>query len=154
MWAQLNEKSLVNANAQFWEQMLNMPMETVPNAESFYMGWGHMQASVRLSGSWTSLIEVRLTEELALAATAVMLMQPPDAVTVADMLDAIREIASMIGVVIKSLLPRPCEMALPESAVAGERMCNEPYAPSTLAVGFRHAQGGLLVRVWEESCSQ
>jgi hypothetical protein len=31
----LNEESLVRANAQFWEQMLGMQMDTVPFTENF-----------------------------------------------------------------------------------------------------------------------
>jgi hypothetical protein len=83
-----------------------------------------------------------------------MLMQSPDVVSESDTLDAIREIANMIGGVIKSSLPRPCAMALPESGVAEEGLCNEPHTEATLTVAFRHATGGLLVKVREEACGQ
>lgn len=154
MRAQLNEESLVKANAQFWEQMLSMQLDRVPCAENFCVGSGHLLASVALSGAWKGRIEVRLAQELALAATAAMMMQPSDAVTEADVLDAIREIANMIGGVIKSSLPRPCAMALPESGVAAETHCVLPGSGDSLAVAFRHAAGGLMVRVWEEECAE
>ena len=35
MRTHLDEQSLVRANAQFWEQMLGMQMDTVPFAEEF-----------------------------------------------------------------------------------------------------------------------
>ena len=152
MQAQLNEESLVKANAQFWEQMLQMELVPVPYAEGFCVGKGHLRASVSLSGMWTGRIEVRLARRLAEAATAAMMMQSLEAVTEADVLDAIREIANMIGGVIKSSLPRPCVMTLPESGVAEEMMCVESLARDSLAVAFRHEAGGLMVRVWEESC--
>jgi len=148
--AQINEESLIKANAQFWDQMLNMQLDPIPPTECFCVGTGHLLASVDLSGAWKGRVEVRLAEGLAVAATAAMMMQPTDAVTEADVLDAIREIANIVGGVIKSSLPRPCVMALPESGVAAERLCMGQGSGDSLAVAFRHASGGVMVRVWEE----
>ena len=154
MRAGIDEAALVNANSQFWEQMLGMQLEPLPGSEKLCVGAGHLMGSVSLSGMWTGRIEVRLAEGLAHAATAAMLMQPLETVSEADALDAIREIANMIGGVIKSSLPRPCAMALPESAVASEGHSSGTTTENTIAVAFRHAAGGLVVRVWEEDCRQ
>jgi chemotaxis protein CheX len=146
----LDEESLVRANAQFWEQMLGMEMEPVPFTEDFYVGAGHVLVSVDLSGMWKGRIEVRMAMDLANAATAAMLMQPLETVIEADTLDATREIANMIAGLLKSSLPQPCSMTIPESAIATERLCSRLHAKNTLTVAFRHAIGGLLVRVREE----
>jgi CheY-specific phosphatase CheX len=153
VWAQLSEEALVKASAQFWEQMLQMQLDRVPCTENFCVGSGHLRASVSLSGMWTGRIEVRFAQGLAQAATAAMMMQPAEAVSEADVLDAIREIANMIGGVIKSSLPRPCLMTLPESGVANEMLCVQAGNGDSLAVAFRHPAGGLMVRVWEEACA-
>jgi chemotaxis protein CheX len=147
MQAHLDEQSLVRANAQFWEQMLGMRMETVPFAEEYCVGAGHVLVSVDLSGMWNGRIEVRMAKDLAQAATAAMLMQPVDTVGEADTLDATREIANMIAGILKSSLPQPCSMTIPESAVATEGLCSRLHEGNTLTVAFRHAIGGLLVRV-------
>jgi chemotaxis protein CheX len=147
----LEEESLVRANAQFWEQMLGMQMETVPLAREYCVGAGHVLASVNLSGMWKGRIEVRMAMDLANAATAAMLMQPVDEVVEADTLDATREIVNMIAGLLKSSLPQPCSMTVPESAIATERLCSRLYAEDTLTVAFRHAIGGLLVRVRQEA---
>jgi CheY-specific phosphatase CheX len=149
MRAQLDEDSLINANAQFWEQMLAMRLEPVPMAEQFCVGTRHLLGSVELSGMWTGRIEVRIDERLALSATAAMLMQPMDTVGETDTLDAAKEIANMIAGVLKSSLPRPCAMTVPVSAVEAEGFCGLQRTENTLAVGFRHADGDLMVRVWE-----
>ena len=154
MQAELDETSVVKANAQFWEQMLDMRLEQVPDSETFCVDAGHLMGSVSLSGMWNGRIEVRLAEGLAQAATAAMQMQPLEAVSAADSLDAVREIANMIAGVLKSSLPRPCSMALPESAVATEGLCTGTCREKTLVVAFRHTAGGLVVRVWEEECGQ
>jgi CheY-specific phosphatase CheX len=145
----LDEQSVIKANAQFWEQMLAFKLEPVPMAEIFCVGTRHLLGSVQLSGVWNGRIEIRIDEGLALCATAAMLMQPVESVVEADTLDATKEIANMIAGVIKSSLPRPCTMTVPESAVEPEKCCERQRSENTLAVGFRHADGDLMVRISE-----
>ncbi|MGD0629023.1 MAG: chemotaxis protein CheX [Terracidiphilus sp.] len=143
---------VINANAQFWEQMLAMTMEAMPSAEEFRLEAGHMVGSVAMSGVWTGRIEVRLAGGLAYAATAAMLMQALDTVAEADALDATKEIANMIAGTIKSSLPRPCSMSVPEAAVDGEGFCGGAATADSLDVVFRHAAGEMVVRVVEQEC--
>jgi CheY-specific phosphatase CheX len=151
MNAQIDESSVIKANAQFWEQMLAMHLDHLPVAQDFCVEAGHLCASVRLSGVWSGRIEVRLTDKLAVTATAAMLMQSPESVAEADTLDATKEIANMIAGTIKSALPRPCEMTVPESNVESACYCSPAQTDDSLAVAFRHPDGDLMVRVLEQS---
>jgi hypothetical protein len=83
-----------------------------------------------------------------------MLMQPLESVGEADKLDATKEIANMIAGTIKSSLPRPCSMTVPEAAVELEQYNSGAPAEDSLVVLFRHETGNLLVRVWEQECLQ
>jgi hypothetical protein len=150
MRAQLDQQAVVKANAQFWGQMLAMTLETMASPEEFCVGSGHMLGSVELRGVWTGRIEVRMAGGLAYAATAAMMMQAVNTVGEADALDATKEIANMIAGTIKSSLPRPCSMTVPESAVEQEGFCGPGPMEGSLVVGFRHAAGVLLVRIWEQ----
>jgi CheY-specific phosphatase CheX len=152
MRAQVDQECVIKANSQFWGQMLAMTLDSMPIPEEFCVEAGHMLGSVNLSGEWTGRIEVRMANGLAYEATAAMMMQPVDTVAEADALDAAKEIANMIAGTIKSSLPRPCAMAVPESAVENERFCGPLPAEDTLMVAFRHAAGDLMVRVWEQEC--
>ena len=152
MQAHLDEQSVIKANAQFWEQMLAMKLEAMPRAEEFCVGAGHMLGSVVLTGVWKGRIEVRMAEGLAYQATAAMMMQPLDTVLQEDALDATKEIANMIAGTLKSSLPRPWTMSVPESAVETEGFSGNIQTEDTLLVGFRHAAGNLMVRVWEQEC--
>jgi CheY-specific phosphatase CheX len=134
--------------------MLAMKLEPVPMAEEFCVGARHLLGSVDLSGMWNGRIEVRMDERLALSATAAMLMQPSYTVGPADTLDATKEIANMIAGVLKSSLPRPCTMTVPESVVAADGCCELSRSECTLAVGFRHPDGDLMVRVSEYECQR
>ena len=150
MKAELDEGSIVKANAQFWEQMLAMKLEILPFSGKFCSGPGHMVGSVALDGVWKGRIEVRLGGGLAYEATAAMMMQALDTVGEADALDATKEIANMIAGTIKSALPRPCSMTVPESSVEPEEFCAVAFGDDSLAVAFRHVAGDLMVRIWEE----
>lgn len=150
MWAQLDEQCVIKANAQFWEQMLAMTLHPLFVAGEFCVGAGHVLGTVALGGVWKGRIEVRMAEGLAYQATAAMMMQPVETVGEADALDATKEIANMIAGVIKSSLPRPCTMTVPESAVEAEGFCHPAQTADSLVVAFRHASGDLMVRVWEQ----
>jgi CheY-specific phosphatase CheX len=152
MMAQLDEQSVVKANSQFWEQMLAMTLETMASPEEFCVGAGHMMGSVALTGAWNGRIEVRLAGGLAYEATAAMMMQALNTVGQADALDATKEIANMIAGTIKSSLPRPCSMTVPESALEQHGFCGPASTGDSLVVGFRHLAGVLLVRISEQEC--
>jgi chemotaxis protein CheX len=142
----------MKANSQFWEQMLAMNLGAPLLPENSCLDAGHLAGSVNLNGNWNGRIELRMSSELAYLATSAMMMQPLETVAEADTLDAVREIVNMIAGVIKSSLPRPCSMTVPESAVAHDNWCGGGHTEDSLVVTFRHAAGDLMVRVWEQSC--
>jgi CheY-specific phosphatase CheX len=154
MRAQLDVQCVIQANAQFWEQMLAMTLNPLAAPGEFCVGSGHLLGCVTLGGAWKGRIEVRMGEGLAYHATAAMLMQPLETVAEADALDAAKEIANMIAGVIKSSLPRPCTMTVPESAVEAEGYCGVAQTEDSLVVAFRHASGDMMVRIWEQECAE
>jgi CheY-specific phosphatase CheX len=152
MKALVDEQCVIKANSQFWEQMLSMILDPLPAPNEFSIGAGHVLGSVNLGGVWKGRIEVRMAEGLAYQATAAMMMQSLETVGEADALDATKEIANMIAGTIKSSLPRPCTMTVPESAVETKEFSGPVQTEDSLVVVFRHASGDLMVRVWEEEC--
>lgn len=151
MRAELDEGCVIKASAQFWEQMLAMTLDPLAFPAEFCVGPGHVQARVFLTGAWNGSIEVRMAEGLAFLATSAMLMQPLETVGAADALDATKEIANMIAGVIKSSLPRPCNMTVPESCVTEHSFCSPARTADSLVVAFRHATGELMVRIAEDA---
>jgi|SRR5580658_752468 CheY-specific phosphatase CheX len=150
MRAQVEEKHVIEASSRFWEQMLAMKLDPEPVREKICVGHKHLLGRIDLSGAWEGRIEIRIAEGLARLATAVMLMQPIETVADADMMDATSEIANMIAGVIKSSLPQPCEMSLPHAGVEACNFCGEQPARNSIDVAFRHADGKMVVRIWED----
>ncbi|HEU5350702.1 MAG TPA: chemotaxis protein CheX [Terracidiphilus sp.] len=145
----IDEGCIIRASEQFWEQMLAMQLTPVAGPEELNLAAGHVQGRVWLSGAWEGEIEVRMAETLAMMATSVMLMQPLETVAEADTLDATREIANMIAGNIKSALPQPSRMTLPEAAVECAAFQGSTRTADSLGVAFQHAAGDLVVRVQE-----
>jgi CheY-specific phosphatase CheX len=154
MRAQLDEESVITASKQFWEQMLAITLKAVPIRGRFCVGERHLIGGVNLAGVWKGRIEVRMAEGLAYRATAAMLMMPVESVGEADTLDATKEIANMIAGTIKSSLPRPCTMTVPDAVVQAEDFCDIQRTDATLAVAFEHPDGEMMVRIWEQECTQ
>lgn len=149
MRAPICDQCVIKANTQFWEQMLAMSIDPVPPPAQFSASCGHFLASVQLSGVWNGSIQVRMAESLAYTATAAMILQPIDSVSQADAIDATGEIANMIAGTIKSCLPRPCAMTVPESVILDTEFRSQPPAADEMIVIFSHASGDMMVRVQE-----
>jgi len=154
MRAELDEELVITASAHFWEQMLSMTLTHIPIREKFCIGERHVIGGINLAGVWKGRIEVRMSEGLAYRAAAAMLMMPVETVAEADTIDATKEIANMIAGTIKSSLPRPCTMTVPDAAVEPEDFCDTQRTEDTLAVAFEHPDGDMMVRIWEQECTE
>lgn len=150
MRAQISEHHVIDATSRFWDQMLAMKLVPEPIKQQYCVGHQHLLGRIDLKGAWRGRIEIRMADSLARAATAAMLMQPIETVVDADMMDAISEVANMIAGVIKSSLPQPCEMSLPRSAVEACNLCSDESGGNAIDVAFRHINGKMVVRVWED----
>lgn len=148
---EVDEASIIKASNQFWEQMLAMKLDPMISSDEFCLASGHVLGMVSLSGAWNGRIEIRMDEGLGHEATAAMLMQPIESVADSDMIDATKEITNMIAGVVKSALPRPCAMTVPNAAVKQERYCVVMRDHHCVAVAFHHDKGNLMVSVLMEA---
>ncbi len=154
MGIELDEASIIKASSQFWEQMLAMKLDILTVSEHFCLKAGHIVGIVNLSGAWSGRIEVRMDEGLTYRATAAMLMQPAELVGDADRIDAVKEIANMIAGVIKSSLPRPCAMTVPEAIMQPERFCAAMRDADSVSVAFHHEAGDMMVCVLMQAATE
>lgn len=151
MSIEVDENSIIRANSQFWEQMLSMHLDPMSCVDEFCLGAGHVLGTVHLSGAWTGMVEIRMDGGMALRVTSEMLMQPTAEVQAADTLDATKEISNMIAGGIKSALPRPCAMTVPEAVITPQPYCHAMRAPHSIAVCFRSDMGEMMVIVSKNS---
>jgi chemotaxis protein CheX len=79
-------------------------------------------ASISMTGSWDGHVVVSMSEPAALAVAAAMLALEPADVTDADILDAAGELVNVVGGQVKSILPQPCQLSLPMTSRAGQKI--------------------------------
>jgi chemotaxis protein CheX len=73
-----------------------------------------MTGTVRISGEWQGTVSVSCPADLVRQSAARMLDLPVDSVSIEDMHDALGEIANVLGGNLKSLMPAPTRLSLPE----------------------------------------
>jgi chemotaxis protein CheX len=105
------------------------------------------RALVRITGDWCGAVTLEMSSDAA--TTAARLMLEADDVDADEVADAVGELVNIIGGNIKSLLPTPSRLSLPQ-VTRGEALLALPGSPAAehcrvdLSWGIRP----VLVRVW------
>jgi chemotaxis protein CheX len=76
-----------------------------------------VSAAVSVTGSWQGHVVVSCSAGASRNAAATLLGIEVEDVTIDDVSDAVGELANIIGGNVKSLLPQPCALALPQVLV-------------------------------------
>lgn len=76
-------------------------------------GRRYVTAAVSVTGEWEGTIACACSDELARAVTGAFFAVDPDAADPSEIIDAVGEVANMIGGNIKALMPAPSQLSLP-----------------------------------------
>ncbi len=113
------EEEIDQITRLIWQSLLSLDVERleVPPPDR----GPAVQGTVAISGAWTGVLVLRFASELARWATAIMLETDLASVSEEEMHDAIAELTNMIGGNLKSHLPQPSTMSIPEVETARGR---------------------------------
>ncbi|HEY5049299.1 MAG TPA: chemotaxis protein CheX [Acidothermaceae bacterium] len=103
---------------------------------------------VYLSGAYTGSIMLQCSPPAARDAAAALFSMAPAAVTQAEVVDALGEIANMVGGNVKSMLPGPSTLSLP-SVVQGQ--LSVPGARIVREVQLSWRDEPLFVSLWQRA---
>lgn len=103
---------------------------------------------VHLSGAYTGSIMLQCSPPAARDAAAALFSIAPDDVTQTELVDAIGEIANMVGGNVKSMLPGPSMLSLP-SVVQGQ--LSVPGAQVVREVLLAWRAQPLIVSLWQQA---
>ncbi len=139
-------EALRDAAELVWSALLGLELRTADGG-AFAPDAGTVTGAVEIEGAWEGLVVVRCP--WALGRRAAERMYGPDAgpLGLAEVSDAVGEIANMIGGALKGSLPRPSRLALPAVIVgpalpfglSGARLLDEAELccePETLRVSL------------------
>jgi chemotaxis protein CheX len=105
-----------------------------------------LQANVSIAGAWSGCVALSLSSGLIQAAASKMLNCDPNALTNEDQQEVATEIANMIGGNLKSILPAPSILSIPQIVPNDERSRQEGNSSDELTFGA--SEGFLRVSVY------
>lgn len=116
--------------------------------ESAATGDSHpLQANVAIAGAWSGCVALSLSSGLIQAAASKMLKCDPSELTSEDQQEVASEIANMIGGNLKSILPAPSVLSIPQ-IVTAEAGCGHAEGTPTDELNFGATEGFLRVSVF------
>ena len=133
---------------QVWESCLS------PYGDPLSWGTGERlegdvaQALIRVVGEWSGVITLEMSDEAAETAARVLETAATDEVAPEEVADAVGELVNIIGGNIKSLLPTPSTLSLPEVAQVAAPAAAERATTEHCRVDLSWGPRPIRVRVW------
>ena len=129
----IEEGDIRQLTDEIWGGMLQIHL--LPSAAKNHIGGG-IGACVQITGAWEGAVRVDCSLQLARLATARFLATEPEQVDIAQIRDAMGELANMSAGSVKPLLPRPCQLSLPSVADGGDYTLTVPHGEVILDTAF------------------
>jgi chemotaxis protein CheX len=108
-------------------------------------------ACVHLSGAFSGSVTVQCSDSAARDAAAVLFAIPVGEVTDGEVVDAIGEIANMVGGNVKSMLPGPSNLSLPAVAQGYRSSLTVAGASVVRQVQLRWRAEPIVVTLWQQA---
>ena len=130
-----NHEEIFDLAEIVWSTVLALPIMP-DNSGSVTRRPRSTAACIQITGAWNGAVVLDCPAKVARHAAAVMFQTQPPQVSMADIQDAIAELANIIGGHIKSLLPKPCQLSLPTVIEGGDYSTRIPGSRLVSRVGF------------------
>ena len=108
----VTENEIVDVSNAVWQAMLGMEAYALDPLTPL-TGGPFVTATVLITDAVEGGVTLHMSASLGRALAAIMFCVEPDAVTAEDMIDAIGELANMLGGNLKALMRQPARLSLP-----------------------------------------
>jgi len=146
---QFLEEEILEITEVTWQSMLGLEIAPRVVPASMDSPEGYLTGKVEISGAWTGAVLLHGSRQLAEAAAAVIFSTEPGGGSEQDSLDAMYELTNIIGGNIKSLLPEPCQLSLPNVEATTEEHLQIPGMKRMSELVFDCQDQPLFVSVWQ-----
>lgn len=109
-----------------------------------------MLGTIQITGARAMSVVLGVSESVARASAAAMLMMPVQDVGDVDERDVVAELANMIGGNLKALLPGPLYLSLPTVVAGRDLGLNVPGAELIEDVSLQCESGSLRIRLYAQ----
>src|SRR5690349_2336129 len=147
---QLSENDLREVVESVWTAMPGLELVPADHGYSRDVESRNLTGTVQITGEWQGAVMVDLPEKLARDAASAMFGMEPDELGEDEVLDALGEVANMIGGNVKGLIEGECKLSLPTIAEGGDFRVAVPGSSTSVLLVFdcegKPLQVKLLVR--------
>jgi CheY-specific phosphatase CheX len=147
---QLSESDLREVVESVWSAMLGLELVPADHGYARDVESRNLTGTVQITGEWQGAVMVDLPEKLARDAASAMFGMEPDELGEDEVLDALGEVANMIGGNVKGLIEGECKLSLPTIAEGGDFRVAVPGSSTSVLLVFdcegKPFQVKLLVR--------
>ncbi len=126
-----------------WDSILRLSIE--PAESNALPHTRTMSACVHITGPWPGAVALSCGVEMAEEAAGIMFNLGNAVPTIADMQDALGELANMIGGNVKALLPEGCQLSLPSVVEGSDYSVRVPGSRLVTQLPFRCGAHALSV---------
>ena len=140
------EADLLQLAADIWSSVLGLEIEPTQSKND---SSDRLTGCVQITGVWRGSVTLETSRGFARSAAASMFAVPEENVTSAEIIDALAELANMLGGNIKSLLPGPSFLALPSVTEGSDYELNLPKTQSLTEVRFVSLSDDIQIKIFE-----
>jgi chemotaxis protein CheX len=151
---QFLEEEILEITEATWTAMLGMEIARRTGSGAPDGATSFLNGHVGISGAWEGQVMIHGTSGLARSAASKIFSIAPEEVSEQDEVDAIYELTNIIAGNIKSLLPEPCQLSLPEVHRGTEWAVEATGADCVSELSFESEGHVLQVAVWKRELSK
>jgi chemotaxis protein CheX len=108
------EQEIFEITETTWQAMLGLDIQPGTLPVTIDLADGYWTGKVEISGAWNGVVVLHGSGQLAHSAASAIFTNGHSEVSVQDRMDAMYELTNVIAGNIKSLLPGPCQLSLPQ----------------------------------------
>jgi len=149
---QFLEEEILEITETTWSAMLGTEIQRTPT-NAVPTDGDALIGHVSISGAWEGEVFLHATTALARSAASTIFAIVPESVQAQDQIDAIYELSNIIAGNIKSCLPEPCQLSLPEVEQVTEWEPEAIEADRVSELSFDCDGQPLTITVWKRELS-
>lgn len=135
---------------QVWSSFLDGEIIPMPGEEMAPARGQQIVASVSISGDWTGHLMVVTGKDCAQLIASSMFQMEPDKISIAEVADALGEIANMVGGSVKGMVGVASALSLPQVVLDASALVNLD-AQKVVSLTARWNGQPIEVSLWERS---
>jgi chemotaxis protein CheX len=143
----IEEQALRDFAENIWTTMLGLTLDgaPAPDAEAYITG------CVQITGDWQGAVTVELAAPLARRAAAALFAMEPAEVGDGEIIDAVGELANMLGGNVKALMEGGCQLSLPTVVQGREYVLSVSKGRLAATAAMSSDADSLRVSVFEKA---